>query len=1083
MSGRISVSLYINTRSSHYKLPPDQSQRRRVQSRSPALRTALVMTAAVPLDVPTFQARLERVRAYWRSSAASDFGRCDALMFALGTATDFTVYQKTTAMFSWLLGYEFPETVMLLTMNRTVFLASQRKGAILDALTAADSTVTVIKREKEPGRSAQQLDLAWSLVREAAKGGGEAAAVRLGVLPKDKNEGPLTEEWMAFVGERSPEKIDITAGVGEVLAAKDATEGRNINIAAKLTSALMKEQLIKRILSIVDEGRRRITHVQVADEVESFVSNHVARLKGKLEGLDSNVNLDFVDVCYPPIIQSGGVYSLKPSAMSTEEPLTGQDGAPILCSLGLRYRAYCSNMSRTLLVDPSRGQENLLVFLGDLERHLAERLVPGALLSQVYQDGVEYVRQHRPDLEAHLPTNFGFGIGIEFRAPEYLINAKCQRSVEAGMAFNLVVGIQDVILESPTGAPYSLLLADTVQVGATGPAVLLTCGFEKLSEVSFSLKKGRQAPVAAVPPGGSIIKTRLRSQTSSLARDEMGEKRRRTHQKELGELRKREALERYTSGEAASGEAKKVEVLKFESYRKETMLPKDLGADGSLRIFVDKRAETVILPIYGLAVPFHVNTIKNVTKNEEGDYAYIRFNFNTPGRTFGRKDLTQAPGFEDPTAHFVRGITLRTADLYRAQEVFKEIQELKKQVAEREAARKERADLVEQGQLIEVSGKRPVRLTDVYIRPGMEGKRLPGDVEIHSNGIRYRSQLKSDQRVDVLFANVKHFFFQPCDNETIVVLHLHLHHPIMLGKKKTKDVQFYREALESMVDETSGRRTKMRFGDEDEIAQEAEERRRRAEANEEFQTFAERIVEASRKTLEVDVPFHDLGFSGVPARQTVLVQPTTDCLVQLVEPPFLVVTLAEVEVAFLERVVFGLKNFDLVLVLKDHAVAPVHINTIPMTSLEAVKEWLDSVDVYFVESKVNFNWGNIMKSVNEDPAGFYEEGGWSYLQPDAADADGSEEETGSSEYEPDESDEEDEEEDDDDEEDDEEEYEDSEEDSEEEEEYEDSEEEEDAPDWSDLEEEARREDERLDNHTRKRAAPPSRAPARSTRRR
>ena len=122
---------------------------------------------------------------------------------------------------------------------------------------------------------------------------------------------------------------------------------------------------------------------------------------------------------------------------------------------------------------------------------------------------------------------------------------------------------------------------------------------------------------------------------------------------------------------------------------------------------------------------------------------------------------------------------------------------------------------MEQGALVEVAGRRPVRLSDVYVRPGPEGRRLPGDVEIHSNGLRWRSQLKGDQRIEVLFANVKHMFFQPCDHETIVLVHLHLHHPIIVGKKKTRDVQFYLDALDSLNDETSCSRTKLRYGDED----------------------------------------------------------------------------------------------------------------------------------------------------------------------------------------------------------------------------------------------------------------------------
>ena len=40
---------------------------------------------------------------------------------------------------------------------------------------------------------------------------------------------------------------------------------------------------------------------------------------------------------------------------------------------------------------------------------------------------------------------------------------------------------------------------------------------------------------------------------------------------------------------------------------------------------------------------------------------------------------------------------------------------------------------------------------------------------------------------------LQHAFFQPADNEMVTILHFHLNNPIMLGNKKTKDVQFYTE--------------------------------------------------------------------------------------------------------------------------------------------------------------------------------------------------------------------------------------------------------------------------------------------------
>ena len=113
----------------------------------------------------------------------------------------------------------------------------------------------------------------------------------------------------------------------------------------------------------------------------------------------------------------------------------------------------------------------------------------------------------------------------------------------------------------------------------------------------------------------------------------------------------------------------------------------------------------------------------------------------------------------------------------------------------------------------------------------------------------------------------------------------------------------------------------------------------------------------------------------------------------------LVITLADVEIAHLERVQYGLNAFDLVFVMQDFKRAPIHINAVPAKSLEEVKEWLDSVDIPYSEGPVNLNWSQIvrfsfllsikpakltlieqMKTVTEDPYEFYKEGGWAFLQ-------------------------------------------------------------------------------------------------------
>lgn len=271
---------------------------------------------------------------------------------------------------------------------------------------------------------------------------------------------------------------------------------------------------------------------------------------------------------------------------------------------------------------------------------------------------------------------------------------------------------------------------------------------------------------------------------------------------------------------------------------------------------------------------------------------------------------------------------------------------------------------------------------------------MPGTVEIHQNGLRYIHAVGGpNAKVDILFSNIKHLFFQPCQHELIVIIHVHLKNPIFIGKKKTKDVQFFREATEMQFDETGNRKRKHRYGDEEEFEAEQEERRRRAQLDKEFKIFAEKIADAGRgENVSVDIPFRELGFNGVPSRSSVLVQPTTDCLVQLTEPPFTVLTLSEIEWVHLERVQFGLKNFDMVVVFKDFNRPPAHINTIPVEALDGVKDWLDSCEIPFSEGPLNLSWAQIMKTVASDPHTFFADGGWSFLNTESDDEGAGEEE-------------------------------------------------------------------------------------------
>ena len=108
----------------------------------------------------------------------------------------------------------------------------------------------------------------------------------------------------------------------------------------------------------------------------------------------------------------------------------------------------------------------------------------------------------------------------------------------------------------------------------------------------------------------------------------------------------------------------------------------------------------------------------------------------------------------------------------------------------------------------------------------------------------------------------------------------------------------------------------------------------------EYLNFVQKVEEVAKDQIpEFDMPYRELGFSGTPHRSAVFLQPTRECLVQLVEAPFTVIALTDVEVVNMERVRGGLQNFDVVIVYKDFSFT--HINMIDKGDLQKIQDWLD----------------------------------------------------------------------------------------------------------------------------------------------
>ncbi|PLB39227.1 chromatin-remodeling protein SPT16 [Aspergillus candidus] len=947
------------------------------------------MADEIVIDKAVFFNRLSSFYAAWKADKRSSntaFSGVGSIIILMGKTDEANSFQKNNAMHFWLLGYEFPATLMIFTTEMMYVVTTAKKAKHLEPLKGGKIPVEILVVTKDAAEKTKIFEKCIDIVKGAGK--------RVGVLPKDTTTGPFAEDWKQTFKDASKEmeEIDISSALSSAaFSIKDTDELVSIRNASRACSGLMSEYFVDEMSRLLDE-EKQMTHKALSMRIDAKIDD--TKFFNKLAKLPSEFDPQQIDWAYGPVIQSGGNYDLKLTAQPDNKNL--QPGI-IIAGFGIRYKTYSSIIARTYLVDPSKSQEANYAFLLNLHETIIKDIRDGAIAKDIYARAVGIVRTKKPELENHFVKNVGSGIGIELRDSNMLLNGKNNRVLKSGMTLSVTVGITDVKntdSKDKTKTIYSMVITDTIRVGEHGPHVFTKDAGVDMDSVSFYFgdeeepqkpaKEKKEIKSSAIA-GRNVTRTKLRAERPTQI-NEGAEARRREHQKELAGKKTREGLERFTGTTGDDNGISQKKFKRFESYKRDNQLPTRVK---DLTIYVDHKASTVIVPIMGRPVPFHISTIKNASKSDEGEYAYLRINFLSPGQGVGRKD--DQP-FEDLSAHFLRNLTLRSKDNNRLAQVALDITELRKNALRREQEKKEMEDVVEQDKLMEIRNRRPVKLPDVYLRPPLDGKRVPGEVEIHQNGLRYMSPFRNEH-VDVLFSNVKHLFFQPCAHELIVLIHVHLKTPIMIGKRKTRDVQFYREATEMQFDETGNRRRKHRYGDEEEFEAEQEERRRRAALDREFKAFAEKVADAGKdEGVDVDIPFREIGFTGVPNRSNVLIQPTTDALVQLTEPPFLVITLNEIEIAHLERVQFGLKNFDMVFVFKDFHRPPVHVNTIPVESLEGVKDWLDSVDIAFTEGPLNLNWTTIMKTVVSDPYGFFADGGWSFLAAESDSEGGSEDE-------------------------------------------------------------------------------------------
>lgn len=938
------------------------------------------MASAFTLSSPRLRQILDAWSARKESGDAVACG-CSALVALFGELSANTLEnQRGQAMVQYLLGSSRPvaNVAVFLTASRTVIIRDESCSISASAMEGHD--VTVVSTADEGNVALQSLGLQNRVVGVAKK---ELAI----------QEGTFATSMVSLIDRIAPGDLSMEAAplLGELLFCKDEVAMSSIEKAAGLCSAvfrryarqLIEDQIIaaspKTLGAMREELCERLEHPQRVNGLESLNVSEFSMASGLT----------------PCIFQKG---SYVPQLQVGVEKLESMSNTPfcgdvVVVRYGAKNFGHTAYLSRTLIVSTKAplGAKEAYQFLHNLSDHIIASLVVGAKLSTVYTSAMEYAHNANADLAAHLQKSFGFSTGLLVLEARGSIAEKGTAIVSNGMGFVVRVVLENI--PDGSGGTYDMEIADTVLV-RNGAADLKTKVTRKVADITYEDEEQAEAFQPSEARDLSKITRQGVSNTITMSseakRDELLRNLLRELHAELLAAGGKKGMQTSTE-EFRVFELGKLSFGELNPFGSTGPVPLP-HPDGGIAVQSDKKVLWV--PIFGQAVPFHISTISKCDAKVEGTAHTFNITFHSLQEANVSYKLNR-------TKVFLKELNY-TSQRPLFNDIKLQIQAIQQRIKNEDAARKRSGLTATFGKLI--IGK-ILGLPQVKLRPpvtvGRQNKGCAGNLELHQNGLRF--QYLGGAPIDILFDNIKHTIFQPSIQEICVIYHITLKKAIELGRKSVAELQFVAEVMESSEAATGVRRSH-----EEEVAAEMRDEERARNTNKQFISFAQAVERQSK--IKAQLPISNFSFDGVHTRSMVKFRGSRDVLWAVSDWPAFTMSVQDIEVVSLERVMPGGSTFDISFVLKDYSKPVVSINSVPRQFLEGIKDWCLSVRLYYMETTVNPNWRVTLKEIREDAEWdpWMPGAGWSVLNNDADDQDSEEGDSDSdSTYYEDDSDEED----------------------------------------------------------------------------
>jgi nucleosome binding factor SPN SPT16 subunit len=224
---------------------------------------------AIAIDADQFFSRLNGIKTHWLAHKNDMWEGADALCVPMGSVKDQdVVYSKSSSVHLYLLGYEFPDSLLVLTPTKLFFMATQKKIALLETI-KDDSKFPIETLVKTKDQAANRENFK-TIINEIKSTGGS----KLGTLVKDNFEGSFVPSWNDTVQSDLLDAVEISRGLGYVLSIKDAAEQEICKRAAVLTKKVFKLGFVEEMEEIIDKAKK-VSHEAIAEKVWSIFYHKV----------------------------------------------------------------------------------------------------------------------------------------------------------------------------------------------------------------------------------------------------------------------------------------------------------------------------------------------------------------------------------------------------------------------------------------------------------------------------------------------------------------------------------------------------------------------------------------------------------------------------------------------------------------------------------------------------------------------------------------------------------------------------------------------------------------------------------------